>query len=240
MSEFANFPLYLFFAILPSFLWLNFYLKEDQRPEPKLMVLSVFLLGMIIAVITVFFEIMVVGGIRTLNFSPKIIKISQIFLGVALIEEFFKFLVVKLAVFKSKELDEPVDFMIYMIISGLGFAATESIFLFLPLRNEILGNIVRVSLTRFVGPTFLHALSSAIFGFFLGLSFFKPKERLKLFLIGLFFATLLHGFYNFFIIEMDEKAGFFLPISLLLITAFVVSFCFKTLKNKKWLTFLKN
>jgi RsiW-degrading membrane proteinase PrsW (M82 family) len=231
MNEILNLPLYFFFATLPSFLWLNFYLKEDQRPEPKSMVLKVFLFGMIFAFLALFLEKLLIEGIERINLPKEIADLIEIFLAVALIEEFLKFLVVREVVFESKELDEPIDCMIYMIISGLGFAATENLLLLFPLKGKFFGEIFQISFLRFVSATFLHALSSATLGFFIGLSFFRKKERLKLISFGLFFATLLHGLYNFSIIEFGEKVGLSFSAILILISAYFVSKFFKRLKE---------
>jgi RsiW-degrading membrane proteinase PrsW (M82 family) len=231
MNEILNYPLYFFFATLPSLLWLNFYLKEDQRPEPKSMVLKVFLFGMIFAFLALFLEKFLIEGIEIINFPQEIADLIKIFLVVAFVEEFLKFLVVRDVVFESKELDEPIDCMIYMIISGLGFAATENLLLLFPFKSKFLGEIFQISFLRFVSATFLHALSSAIVGFFIGLSFFRKEERLKLISFGLFFATLLHGLYNFSIIEFGEKVGLSFSAILILISAYSVSKFFKGLRE---------
>jgi RsiW-degrading membrane proteinase PrsW (M82 family) len=231
MNEFLNYPLYFFFALFPSLLWLNFYLKEDKRPEPKLMVLKVFIFGMLFAFVALFVEMLLTKGIEMINPPKMILNLIEIFLIVAFIEEFLKFLVVREIVFESKELDEPIDCAIYMVISGLGFAATENMLLLFPLKGEILRNLIPVSFLRFVSATFLHAIASAIVGFFIGLSFFRKEERTKLIFFGIFFATLLHGFYNFFIIEFREKVGLFYSFILILISAYFVSLLFKKLKE---------
>jgi RsiW-degrading membrane proteinase PrsW (M82 family) len=231
MNEVLNYPLYFLFAILPSFLWLNFYLREDQRPEPKLMVLKVFLFGMAIAFLALSIEIVLISGIESIKLSEKIVSLIKIFFVTALVEEFLKFLVVREAVFESKELDEPVDCMIYMIIAGLGFAATENMLLLFPLKSEIFGKLFQISFLRFVSATFLHALSSAVVGFFIGLSFFRKEKRLKLILLGLLIAICLHGFYNFFIIEFGERFGLSLSAILILISAYFVATFFKRLKG---------
>jgi RsiW-degrading membrane proteinase PrsW (M82 family) len=231
MNEILNYPLYLFFATLPSFLWLNFYLREDQRPEPKSMVLKVFLFGMIFAFLALFLEKFLIEGIEMINLPQKIADLIKIFFVVALVEEFLKFLVVREIVFESKELDEPIDCMIYMIIAGLGFAATENLLLLFPLKSKFFGEIFQISFLRFLSATFLHALSSAILGFFIGLSFFRKKERLKLISLGVFLATLLHGLYNFSIIEFGEKVGLSFSVILILISAYFVSIFFKRLKE---------
>jgi RsiW-degrading membrane proteinase PrsW (M82 family) len=231
MNEVLNYPLYFLFAILPSFLWLNFYLREDQRPEPKLMVLKVFLFGMAIAFLALSIEIVLISGIESIKLSEKIVSLIKIFFVTALVEEFLKFLVVREAVFESKELDEPVDCMIYMIIAGLGFAATENMLLLFPLKSEIFGKLFQISFLRFVSATFLHALSSAVVGFFIGLSFFRKEKRLKLISLGLLIAICLHGFYNFFIIEFGERFGLSLSAILILISSYFVATFFKRLKG---------
>ena len=54
-------------------------------------------------------------------------SIASIFIGGALIEEYVKYFMVKVGGFRNRELDEPCDIMIYMIIAALGFAALENI-----------------------------------------------------------------------------------------------------------------
>jgi len=243
-----SYPIYIFFGILPSLIWLNFYLRRDVRPEPKLMVLKIFFYGVLATLPAIFLETTIFDGIGKLNFSSKIAFILNIFLGVALIEESLKFLVVKEKVLNNPEFDEPIDAMIYMVISALGFAAGENILILLPLKSaffsKALSQILEVSLLRFLGATFLHALSSAIVGFFIGLSFFERKKRWWLIPFGLVLATLLHGFYNFFIASPDLiyhpsgviiKIGgdlkLLIPPILLIISAIFVSFGFKKLKS---------
>jgi RsiW-degrading membrane proteinase PrsW (M82 family) len=195
------------------------------------MVLKVFLSGMLFAFLALFLEMLLVETIEIIKLSPQIADFIKIFFAVALIEEFLKFLVVREVVFESKELDEPIDCMIYMIISGLGFAATENLLLLSPLKGKFFGEIFQISFLRFVSATFLHALSSAIVGFFIGLSFFRKEERLKLISFGLFFATLLHGLYNFSIMEFGEKVGLIFSAILIFSAAYLVSILFRKIKE---------
>jgi RsiW-degrading membrane proteinase PrsW (M82 family) len=225
MNYILNFPLTLFFAVLPSFAWLNYYLKKDVKPEPKIMILKIFFGGMIVTLPTIYAENFAIEIIEKLNLG----LFWRSLLGVAFIEEFFKFLVVKELVFVSPELEEPVDTMIYMIVAALGFAASENIFLLFP--QKFFLETVEISFLRFVGATLLHALSSAIVGFYTGLSFFRKKERVKLITFGLLLASLLHGFYNFSIIEFGENFGIFLAAISLFLSACFVSFSFKKLKE---------
>ena len=229
MNEVLSYTLYIVFGILPSLIWLNFYLRRDVGPEPKLMILKIFCYGMLATIPAIFLETAIFGEFSKLNFSSSVIFILNIFLGVALVEESLKFLAVKFGVLKNPEFDEPVDAMIYMITAALGFAAVENVLILLNLKP--LSEIFGVSLFRFLGATFLHTLSSGICGFFIGLSFFNTKGRGKLVSIGLVLAILLHGFYNFYIMKGEGSLKILIPFLLLTIAAIFVSFGFKKLRK---------
>ena len=229
MNEVLSYTLYIVFGILPSLIWLNFYLRRDVGPEPKLMILKIFCYGMLATIPAIFLETAIFGEFSKLNFSSSVIFILNIFLGVALVEESLKFLAVKFGVLKNPEFDEPVDAMIYMITAALGFAAVENVLILLNLKP--LSEIFGVSLFRFLGATFLHTLSSGICGFFIGLSFFNTKGRGRLVSIGLVLAILLHGFYNFYIMKGEGSLKILIPFLLLTIAAIFVSFGFKKLRK---------
>jgi len=227
------FFLYLIFGLLPSLIWLLFYLQKDIHPEPKRKVIKIFFYGMIAAIIAVFIEIGIFELLNRIKLPKILFLILSIFFGIALIEEVLKYLVVRKKVLSDPEFDEPVDSMIYMIISALGFAALENILIFLSPEISPLPlpqTLILISF-RFISATFLHALCSGLFGFFLALSFFETKKRVNLIIGGLVLATLLHGLYNFSIMILEEKLKFFIPIIILIGLSLFVSFSFKKLKK---------
>lgn len=199
------------------------------------MILKIFFFGVLATLPAIFFEIAFFEGLTKLNLSPFLIYIFNIFLGVALVEEFLKFLIVKGEVLNNPEFDEPVDAMIYMIIAALGFAAGENILILFPIKAaffiQILRKILEVSVLRFLGATLLHALSSAIVGLFIGLSLRPRRKVWPIIFFGLFLAILLHGLYNFSIMEMGGNLRISIPYFLLLSSAIFVSFGFKKLKT---------
>jgi len=65
----------------------------------------------------------------------------------------------------------------------------------------------------------------------LALSFFKQKGGLKTIIIGLGISTLLHGLYNFSIMEMGGNLRIVIPIIILVGLAIFVSLGFKRLKK---------
>ncbi len=220
-------------GFLPSIIWLLFYLKKDKHPEPNAMVLKIFFYGMFSAVFAIFFEKGFQAGYNLLTASSMVnSSIIAIFLGGALIEEFLKYFVVKIGVFRNRELDEPPDIVLYMIISALGFAALENV-LVLTNYHPILttAKALEVMTIRFVSATFLHALCSAVLGYFIALSFYNIKKRTRYFLTGLGLATLLHGLYNWSIMKIEGTLRFALPLLILIVLSCFVGYSFKKLRK---------
>src|SRR3989344_1913432 len=220
--EYYRILLYILFGILPSLIWLFYYLKKDLHPEPKKMILKVFLMGALITVPVFFIQIglsELLNQTRTLPLvasEPIIIEIIKWFFVIAFTEELFKYLVVKMHIMKSWALDEPLDIMLYMVVVALGFAAVENIlYLFSPIPTisfkAVLQTTALISFIRFIGATFLHTLCSALVGYFLALASLKNKKRLSLTMTGLLSATALHGLYDFSIMIAPAPFSAIIP-----------------------------
>ncbi len=223
-------------APLPSIIWLAFYLRKDKHPEPNRMVIKIFLLGAVSIALAALLE---QGIYLLLNEMSLVQELMVLVISFAFIEELLKYLVVKFGVLKNPDFNEPIDSMIYLIISALGFAAAENIYLLSqisPLKIPI-GDTIEFITTRFVGATFLHALASAIMGYFLAASFCKKsKFRKTLIFGGLIAATILHSIFNYIIIlningqiEVYQRNG--LIFILLLGGAIMVSIMFKKINK---------
>jgi RsiW-degrading membrane proteinase PrsW (M82 family) len=199
------------------------------------MILKIFSWGMLCTLPVILLEFGILEELSPLiSFSPLLFSILYWFLGVALVEEIFKYLVVRGKALKSSEMDEPLDIMLYMIIAGLGFAALENILILFPLGSPL--RLLEISVLfglRFVGATFLHALCSGLVGYFLAISFRNAKNRVKLTLSGLAIATALHGLFNFSIITIEGPWKFIIPAIILISLAFAVSLGFQKLKKMK-------
>jgi len=227
-----NYPIYILFGVLPSIIWLLFYLRKDVHPEPKSEVIKTFSFGMLVAFIAVFVERGIFNLTEQTTSSIFLRMVLNTFLGVALVEEVLKYLVVRETVLTHPEFDEPVDAMLYMIIAALGFAAAENILIFFQLKAFVFHQTLFVLALRFLGATFLHALSSGTVGFWLGLSFWRgKKEGFKFPALGLSITVVLHGLYNFSIIK--GGLSLLIPGVILLILALFVSAGFKKLKKVK-------
>lgn len=235
---------FILFGLVPSFVWLAFYLRKDAHPEPNKMILKVFLLGMLFTFPAVFIEqtaqpllrdtALWIGTIFALsaNMTQIMFELLFFFLAVALLEELTKYAVVRWAVFPSEELDEPFDLMLYMIISALGFAGMENILKFPGLgANPDPSHVVYLSAYRFLGATLLHALASGAFGYFLALSFYGKKAYAWYFWCGLIAVTILHGLFDFSIIHMKGQFDALYPIAILAALAALVSMGFAHVKK---------
>jgi len=192
-------------GLLPSFIWLLFYLRRDQHPESNKMVLTVFLWGMLIAPIALILELIISAPFSDslqkdpdMFNQPLLIAIFLTAITPALVEEFLKYQVVGQKVLKSSHFDEPLDVMLYMVIAGLGFAAVENlsqaIALFSDGKSSI--NILGVLLGRFAGATLLHTLSCGIFGFFIAYALKIGRSKRLWYSLGFVIACLIHFCYN--------------------------------------------
>ena len=182
-------------GIIPSFVWLWFWLKEDKaKPEPKGLLAIIFILGML----AVFLVIPIQKFIQNTVGSNSLQIISW-----AATEEIIKYLAVLIILYKSNIINEPIDWPIFLITAALGFAAFENtLFLIKPfsLGQATVG--LMTSQLRFLGSTLLHTVASGMIGISLGLSFYLGKFAKKIFLlIGIIFAITLHSTFNFFIIN---------------------------------------
>lgn len=211
-------------GIIPSFLWLWFWLKEDKkRPEPKGLLAIVFIMGMI----TVMFVLPVQKLIREMFLSESM----QLVLW-ASAEEVIKYIAVLIILLGTSQIDEPIDWPIYMITSALGFAALENA---LFLREPFAQNQTTVGLLtgqlRFLGSTLLHTVASGMVGMMLGLSFHLGAWKKKLYLLmGLLIAITLHSAFNFFIIR-DNGNDFLRVFSFLWVVTIIIMLLFEKLRR---------
>lgn len=187
-------------GVIPSFIWLWFWLHEDNlHPEPRTLVGGAFIGGIFAVLIAVIAE-KFIGDI----ISDATLKYTLW----AAVEELTKFIIVGFIALRSREYDEPIDAMIYCIAVALGFAALENmLFILSPISNgDIIQSVVTGNM-RFIGATLVHVVSSATVGFAIGLAFYRDYSTKFFFLIaGLSSAIALHTAFNLSIINSDATA----------------------------------
>jgi RsiW-degrading membrane proteinase PrsW (M82 family) len=181
-------------GVLPSILWLWFWLHEDNlHPEPRSLIVGTFIAGA--AVVVLVLPLQMITAKYAIDESTK----YMIWAG---IEEVLKFLAAFVIAFRSRDMDEPIDAMIYMITAALGFAAVENIlFLLGPLADGDMSRTIIMGNMRFIGATLVHVVCSATIGFFIGFMFYKDRAtKIVSALIGIALAITLHSLFNLSII----------------------------------------
>ena len=223
-------------GILPSLIWLSFYLKKDCHPEPKSLLTKAFLMGIIISPLAILLQLGFSELRNVFDLGVFYQGSPAFFLWSSFVEEFLKFFAIYLVVVRSPEFDEPVDGMIYMISAALGFAAIENILVMFNLVPEGAGIALNTLALRFVGATLLHALASGLMGYFLAMSWFFQKHKGKLIVFGLTIATMFHAAFNMLIAfaqdSVNPVVGLVYTTFLLIILAFLVSILFDKIKER--------
>lgn len=201
MFTLSTLSLSLFFGFAPPLVWLFLWLQEDKNhPEPRSAIIKTFFLGSF----AVLFAILLGSLVEPFFNSP----ISLFFVW-AVIEEGLKLLAVLFALkFLSAPIDEPIDWLIYMITAALGFAALENVlFLLAPFSGSSALEGLVVSNLRFMGATVLHLVASATHGAALGLCFYlKNHLKKRYYLLGFSSAVLVHFAFNYFLIIGGDSA----------------------------------
>jgi RsiW-degrading membrane proteinase PrsW (M82 family) len=207
MEFLEKYPFILSFilGLIPALIWMWFWLKEDTHPEPAKMITLSF-----------------IGGMAAVLFVLPVQKLIYNYLGDhetlsfilwASVEEIFKFGFVYFIALRNKKItDEPVDDIIYLIISALGFVTFENTLFLLDSVHS--GNFLDVIIhgnLRFIGASLLHTMSSATIGICMALSFYKNKTTKALYTIsGIIIAIVLHTSFNLLIISQAEGNIFFI------------------------------
>ncbi len=222
--------LVIILGLLPGFIWLAFYLREDTRPEPKKLLVLTFISGGAFVVVAIILEYLIGIGlakIRISNLSPLA------FLIFALVEEVSKFLAAYGVIHKNKDFKEPIEAMIYMIVASLGFATVENLVAVSnlsfgsPSQGALLASVFQLAALRLIGATLLHTLASGIVGYWWAMSIRRFFDWRYL-AFGLALAAFIHMAFNILILNFGEL---FYPLIFLVIIGFLILADFEKLKK---------
>lgn len=177
-------------AVLPPLLIAFYIYKQDKfDKEPKELILKSFLFGCLSV-----FPILILELIFNENLFSN--YFLYMFCGVALVEEGMKYFFLKKYLYYKPDFNEPFDGIVYAVMVSLGFATVENlvyVFIYYPDQQ------ISVAIKRMISAIPLHASCGVIMGYYVGLAKFSTNSR-KLLIKGVFFATLLHAIYNYFIL----------------------------------------
>lgn len=215
-------------AVLPALLWLFLFTREDQHPEPTELIAFTFTLGGLMVIPTLLAQLMFK------NWGPESALLSLI--SLAFLEEAFKFLGSYIAVRRNKAFDEPIDAMIYAVTAALGFATIENFFNLVKSQDVLLSltatDAISTAALRFIGATFLHALASALVGYFWARGIIARRHHGYL-AIGIIVATVVHSAFNYLIAVYQNESNLLYPSVFLVLVAFLVMVDFEKLRGAR-------
>lgn len=218
--------LLLILAVLPVILLAYYIYQKDTHKEPMNLLRKLFVFGFLSAFPIVLVESILGKFFPTEGLVEFIPIFIAYFIGVALVEEFFKWLIVKIFTFNNKEFDEIYDIIVYSVFASLGFACIE--------------NILYVSA---YGPTnaILRAITSipghTCFGVIMGYYYSKAKvsqisNNKTVFTYNLFLSllvpTIFHTLYDSILSYIVENGGLYLFV---FYDVFMVVYCFNLVKK---------
>ena len=187
-------------AVLPSlYLVAYFYEQDRRRPEPKGLLLAAFALGFAATIPAAILEALFSMVAEKFVGGRLVQTATQAYVVVALPEEGLKLLVVMWCCYRKRAFDEVMDGIIYTVVASLGFACLENIVF-------VVDAGMKVALARAFTAVPMHAIASAVMGYYVGLAHFAPtRRRRRLHLAkGLFLAVAYHGTYDLLLLAEPE------------------------------------
>jgi RsiW-degrading membrane proteinase PrsW (M82 family) len=185
-------------AAIPAILWLGFfYLMDRHEPEPKQLVAGVCVLGALIAGPLADFVqaqaapplALAVPGLSAFSLD----RIVHAVLVVGLSQEMCKYAVVRYTIYMSREFDEPMDGIVYMMACGTGFAVWVNYHRLSGQNHEV---YLSIGAAQAVVTTLAHASFAGLLGYVMGRAKFSRRSapvRGLLILLGLLGAAAFNG-----------------------------------------------
>jgi protease PrsW len=185
-------------AGIPAALWLGFfYLMDRHEPEPKQLVMGVCLLGALVAApLSDFVQYQAVPPIalELHGLSPHSLDriVYAVFIA-GLAQEMCKYAVVRYTIYTSREFDEPMDGIVYMMACGTGFAVWSNYHRLSGHANQV---FLSTGAAQAVVTTLAHASFAGVLGYVMGRAKFSRRSaftRGVLLMLGLLGAAAFNG-----------------------------------------------
>ncbi|MFJ7973933.1 glutamic-type intramembrane protease PrsW [Psychrobacillus sp. NPDC096389] len=191
-------------AIAPALALLSyFYLRKEIAKEPSKLLLHSFIYGAILTFPILFIQ----------HVIQEEEIFSSLFLHQALVtsalEEFFKWLILVIAIYKHVEFDDPYDGILYGASVALGFATVENILFLLNFGMD-------EAFIRALLPVSSHALFGVVMGYYLGRAKFSARKAKNEITYAFLASFVLHTIYNSILIIKGLELLLIVPFMLFL------------------------
>jgi len=197
-------------ALLPAVLLMIYIFTRDRiEKEPVGLLAKLALFGAVSCIPAAIFESALLVLLQTVIAHGPVFTLIEAFLVVALTEEFFKLVFLKLATWKNSAFDYHFDGIVYAVFVSLGFAALENIL-------YLTGYGLGIALSRGVFAVPGHMTFSVFMGLFYSEAkqseiLRKPLKKFGKMLSALFVPVVLHGIYDYLLMSgITELALVFL------------------------------
>jgi RsiW-degrading membrane proteinase PrsW (M82 family) len=216
--------LYSIVAIFIAWIWIDYFrLIDIYEPEHLKYIILTFVLGAGSVFIVDFIDKVVLAGLQFRMQGTFINDFLYCVFKIGCVEEFAKIIPFALVfLLFRKEMNEPIDYIVYISVSALGFSAAENILYF---HKHGAGIITGRAILSTVG----HMFNTSLFAYgFIRYRFYDQQKNFFLILFFFFLAALSHGFYDFWLLYEETKSGgWLITVTYFLITISV----FATIMN---------
>ncbi len=212
----------LVLAVAPTIAILVFiYTKDKYDREPMKFLLLLFGLGCLTVIPACIIELVIQAAAGFDDSLPSVL--IEAFLGVALVEEAVKYLVLRTAAGRRcRHFNQLFDGIVYSVFVSLGFATVENIL-------YVFQGGFATGVMRALTAVPCHAITAVAMGYYLGIGRFRVDsgDRKKYMALSLIVPVILHGIYDFLVLSGNE----ILILAFIPFVIFMYVFAFKKIRK---------
>ena len=175
-------------AVLPVIVLMIYIYRQDKYQKEPIKTLAKAFIGGMIAIPLDILIVTGIDGVLGDTFIANTVFFTA-FLEAGIPEEFSKFLIFMIFIWRDKNFDEYFDGIVYASFIGLGFACVENI-------GYVFEYGFQTGVVRALLSVPGHFLFGVVMGYFLSLAKFHPENRSRLLLSGLLLSMLAHGLFD--------------------------------------------
>lgn len=235
--------LLLLLSILPVIFFGYLIYERDFDKEPTSILVKLFICG----IGSTFLTLVISGVIKWLipffeneNTTLTVYQlIPYVFLGIAAVEEFSKWIFVYKLEYNDNEFNHLYDGIVYAAFVALGFACFENILYVINFGNTGLENGLQVAISRAFLAIPGHLCDGIMMGYYLSMAKLalknnNKKESRKNIILSLLVPVIAHGLYDYLI--MAAEVSNYQTIYLLIFYIFIITFFIYASKKVKSLS----
>ena len=204
------FEFLLFLAVLPTFL-LGYFIysndKIEKEPTPLLVKLLLGGVGSVVVTLIITAILYKIAPFFSISNTESLSPVSlaiYVFFGVALIEEFAKWIFLYGIAWKNKAFNHVYDAIVYSVFVSLGFATIENI-LYVFFSSNVAEAIV-IAINRMLFSVPGHAFFGVMMGYNIGLAKLtfvnnKKNKTMKFIILSIIVPTVCHFIFDYILMS---------------------------------------